>query len=232
MKLTENQIEQLYTFTRQHYVEWYDLQTELVDHLANGIETAWHENPKLSFDQVLQSEFKKFGIFGFSDVVEQRQLALNKKYRAIVAGLFKGFFKLPRIIMTLSVVSVLFYILKYIRYAEETFLVLFVAINLALFIKIIGNRIVTAKKRKLKTKRWLFEETINNYGDFTTFLMIPIQLINNRAAVVFQNQLLLFVICFLLVSYGLVVYIMVMYIPARAEAYLNETYPEYKFAKL
>ena len=39
MKLTPQQIEQLYQFTRQHYVEWYDLQTELVDHLANSIET-------------------------------------------------------------------------------------------------------------------------------------------------------------------------------------------------
>jgi hypothetical protein len=32
MKLTAPQIDHL-TFTRQHYVEWYDLQSELVDHL-------------------------------------------------------------------------------------------------------------------------------------------------------------------------------------------------------
>jgi len=38
MKLTESQIEQLFTFTQKHYVDWYDVQTELVDHLANGIE--------------------------------------------------------------------------------------------------------------------------------------------------------------------------------------------------
>jgi hypothetical protein len=36
MKLTEQQI--TIPFTRQHYVEWYDLQSELVDHLANSIE--------------------------------------------------------------------------------------------------------------------------------------------------------------------------------------------------
>ena len=46
MKLTTEQIDQLYRFTRQHYVEWYDLQTELVDHLANAIEEQWQENPK------------------------------------------------------------------------------------------------------------------------------------------------------------------------------------------
>ena len=46
MKLTQQQIDRLYQFTRQHYVEWYDLQTELVDHLANAIEAQWQENPK------------------------------------------------------------------------------------------------------------------------------------------------------------------------------------------
>ena len=37
MILTQDQIQQLNKFTRAHYVEHYDLQTELVGHLANGI---------------------------------------------------------------------------------------------------------------------------------------------------------------------------------------------------
>ena len=83
MKLTPEQIDSLYQFTRQHYVEWHDLQTELVDHLANAIEQQWQENPKISFEDALQIEFKKFGIFGFMDVVEKRQAALNKRYNKI-----------------------------------------------------------------------------------------------------------------------------------------------------
>ena len=54
MKLSAEQIERLYQFTRQHYVEYYDLQTELVDHLANAIEEQWQQNPKLSFEEALQ----------------------------------------------------------------------------------------------------------------------------------------------------------------------------------
>ena len=38
MELTTKNIEQLYKFTKDHFVDWYDLQTELVDHLANDIE--------------------------------------------------------------------------------------------------------------------------------------------------------------------------------------------------
>ena len=65
MKLTSQHIDQLYKFTRAHYVEWYDLQTELVDHLANDIENIWKKEPNLSFDQAKNKAFKKFGVFGF-----------------------------------------------------------------------------------------------------------------------------------------------------------------------
>jgi len=94
-------INQLYAFTQQHFVEYYDLQTELVDHLANAIETLWETNPQLTFDDALKTEFKKFGIYGFSDVVAERQKALGKRYMKLITRYFKEFFKLPHIILTL-----------------------------------------------------------------------------------------------------------------------------------
>jgi hypothetical protein len=65
-------------------VEWYDLQTELVDHLANAIEQQWQENPKILFEDALQMEFKKFGVFGFMDVVEKD----NWHYKNVTANWF------------------------------------------------------------------------------------------------------------------------------------------------
>ena len=66
MKLNPSQIDRLFTFTRQHYVEYYDLQTELVDHLAHAIEAQWQEKPKLSFEDALNIEFKKFVFAGIN----------------------------------------------------------------------------------------------------------------------------------------------------------------------
>ena len=80
MKLTPEQIDRLYQFTRQHYVEWYDLQTELVDHLANAIEQQWQENPKISFEDALQLEPTKLGASGFMAVVATRQSALQNRH--------------------------------------------------------------------------------------------------------------------------------------------------------
>lgn len=57
MKLSGEQIQELYKFTRKHFVIHYDLQTELVDHLANGIEEQWREYPERSFKDARLREF-------------------------------------------------------------------------------------------------------------------------------------------------------------------------------
>lgn len=49
MKINTSQIDQLFIFTRQHYVEYYDLQSELADHLANAIEEQWKEKSQTFF---------------------------------------------------------------------------------------------------------------------------------------------------------------------------------------
>jgi hypothetical protein len=126
LKLTPEQIDRLYQFTRQHYVEWYDLQTELVDHLANAIEQQWQENPKISFEDALQIEFKKFGIFGFMDVVEKRQAALNKRYNKIVWQHFTAFFTIPKIISTIFSIATVYVALKFWQKDYPIFQTIFV----------------------------------------------------------------------------------------------------------
>lgn len=165
MKLTTEQIDQLYLFTRQHYVEYYDLQTELVDHLANAVETECQQNSKLTFDEVLNKEFRKFGVFGFMDVVESRQAVLRKKYNRIVWSHFKGFFTIPKIIMTVFLILAVFYFLKE-YYTIEIFRIsmFFLIVSMLPFLFFANRKM---KKRKQETgKIWLFEKIISNYGTF------------------------------------------------------------------
>ncbi len=112
MKLTPQHIQQLYKFTKQHYVEYYDLQTELVDHLANGIEQQWLENETITFEEALRIEFKKYGIFGFTDLVTERQAAMGKTYYKLVFKLVKQYFTFPKLMQTLFFALVLFLTLK------------------------------------------------------------------------------------------------------------------------
>ncbi|MBU2949603.1 hypothetical protein KO493_02700, partial [Tamlana agarivorans] len=106
MKISENQIKELHNFTRKHFVECYDVQTELVDHLTNGIESQWEENPKLFFKDALNIEFKKFGIFGFQEVLESRVRALNIYYWKSIWNIFKTYFSLPKLLLTIALFCV------------------------------------------------------------------------------------------------------------------------------
>jgi len=99
-KVSETEIAILFDFTRKHFVEFHDVRIELVDHLANGIEEQWQALPNLSFDDALQREFKKFGIFGFTDLVAEKQQALKRYYYGLIWKEFKTFFKLPKLILT------------------------------------------------------------------------------------------------------------------------------------
>jgi len=230
MKLSKEQIERLYRFTREHFVEWYDLQTELVDHLANAIESKWNENPNLSFEETLQSEFKKFGVFGFMDVVEKRQIALNQKYNKLVWKHFKEFFALPKILLSFGFVAVLFFVMKQVPDPDIFFSVVFVSFVAVALTQIIKHIRYQNRKTKPDEKRWLFLEVIRSYGNLSLFFVIPIQLLTRIAnsSNFFQNTVLMLVVSAFIVAYSLAIYIIMYVIPSKAENYLHETYPEYR----
>lgn len=79
MKLNEEQIDVLFKFTRKKWVHWYDLQVELVDHLASRIEEEMTADIKLSFQQALDRVYAGFGIFGFSKFVQSAEKLVRKK---------------------------------------------------------------------------------------------------------------------------------------------------------
>jgi hypothetical protein len=226
MKLTPEQIDRLYQFTRQHYVEYYDLQTELVDHLANAIEAQWQENPKISFEDALQKEFKKFGVFGFMDVVEKRQAALNRKYNGIIWKHFKAFFTIPKIILTTTLVGLTYFFLNISLYKADVVLVAFVIIILSFYFFIIYFAHKNKKANAATHKKWLLKEIILGRSSIVGMIYLPIQIMLHSEKVL-ENSFGVLGISFLLVSLILIEYIMVVEIPKKAEDYLKATYPEY-----
>ena len=231
MKLNPSQIDQLFTFTRQHYVEWYDLQSELVDHLANAIETQWQENPNRSFDEALQIEFKKFGVFGFMEVVEKRQAALGKKYNGLVWHHFKDFFGIPKIVLTIAMTLVLYSILKISAYSEWIFIGLYLIVVGFTFYELFKNNRIQKRKNQTQVKRWLFEEIINQYGSLSGVIIFPFNIlvqIFNRSEKYLDNDYWIMGLSFLLVVVTLVLFIIFKIIPSKAVQYLKATYPEYK----
>jgi hypothetical protein len=232
MKLNASQIEQLFLFTRKHYVEWYDLQLELVDHLANGIEKQWQQHPDLIFEDALQKEFKKFGVFGFMDVVEERQNSLTKKYSKLIWKHLIEYFKIPKIILLLLCSAFVFYLLRTLPTATDYFMGFMVVVILAYFIILLWSKHKNSKKtQELNEKRWLFKDIIIGHGAGTGFALLPIHFFNillpNTGSLASVHPAICGFISFFTVLVFVIFYVMQVEIPKKVDDYLNDTYPEY-----
>ena len=169
MKVSESQIQELYLFTRQHFVEYFDVQTELVDHLANDIELQWENNQERTFDDALNIAFKKFGVFGFQDVLEARVRALNTHYWVSVWTIFKQFFTLPKIVLTTALFCATYLILKYTPFFNYTLVVIFSVFIIAFFVKVFRLNSAIKQKQKKTGKKWMYEDTLRQLGGLAGF---------------------------------------------------------------
>lgn len=168
-KLTQEQIDQLFTFTKKHYVEFYDVQVELVDHLANAIEAEWQQSPNLSFDEALQAEFKKFGIFGFTALVEQKQNELHKYYNKMLWTEVKKFFSIPKILLTILLFLLVHFILERFGKIGETIALAALILSFVVF-TIDGLRFIfkTKNEQKKQGKSWLIQSVANQIFSIPT----------------------------------------------------------------
>ena len=157
MKLSAEQIEQLFDFTKKHYVEHYDVQVELVDHLANAIENQWKENPNILFEDALQTEFKKFGVFGFTGLVEQKQSALHKYYNKMLLREVLKFISIPKAIITVAMYLLIFFFLKKTGSFGEI-VMLSLILGSFLFYSIISFRFIYKIRKQQKIQgKWLIQ---------------------------------------------------------------------------
>lgn len=228
MKLSQPQIEQLYTFTQKHYVEWYDVQTELVDHLANGIEAQWETAPDLNFNEALNAEFKKFGVMGFSSVVDEKTAALNKYYRNQVWYYFKSFFKIPKIIITLFLIYIYYLGLTHL---DNRFLLVVPTFVVLLFfpVKFLVESTKQVKRIERETnKKWLFNSTITQLGGLIHILNVGVY-----GSIFFDldsawSNTMNIIFSIIVILFGLALYISIYRVAPRLRKQMEQQHPAFK----
>jgi hypothetical protein len=99
--LTGDQIGRLYKFCEKHYVRQYDVQTELVDHLATAIEEKMDADKNISFERALEEVYSGFGVMGFAPVVSSSMDKLNKAQVKMKWQLFKHSLTPPKLFATI-----------------------------------------------------------------------------------------------------------------------------------
>lgn len=98
MQLTKDQVQLLFVFTEKKFVRYYDLQVELVDHLAGRIEDIINANKTIGFEDALQLVYKDFGIFGFAKIVQEKTEQLRKQNNKRLFREIKNLFRWPEFI--------------------------------------------------------------------------------------------------------------------------------------
>jgi hypothetical protein len=202
--------------------------------LANDIEDIWKEQPKLSFEDARDVSFKKFGVFGFMDVIEAKQKQISKRYRKIMWRFFSEWFTMPKLVTTTTIFLIAFLILKR-TYSEYIFL----GVLLLLVVIDLTKQTISRKKEKKKAKKqekvFLLESMIGAARNgFSGLIFVNIFNTINAFKVSFNGMETHWQ---LLVALSFTVVIILFYvtgylIPQKAEALLTETYPEYKLSKI
>ena len=113
-KLTPEEIENLYEFCYFRSVFHYDVQVEIVDHLATAIENLWETTPEMPFEEALYMLGEQFGgDLGFAIIKKEKERALRKKYRRLLWKFVADYYGFPKIMitlmMTLSIYSALYF---------------------------------------------------------------------------------------------------------------------------
>lgn len=113
-KLTPEEIDGLYDYCWCNSVQFYEIQAELVDHLATGIEELWENKPSLPFDEAMYQVGDKFGgSLGFAAIKEEKEKAIRKKYWRLLWQFAVDFYKFPKMVITLLLALGLYYAFRF-----------------------------------------------------------------------------------------------------------------------
>ncbi len=141
IKLSEVEINKLFRFAEKKMVHWYDLQIEIVDHLASCIEDEMAADSKLTFDLALEKIYTGFGIFGFAKIVQERQIQLAKMAKNRWWNEFRNLFMWPNALLLVMIISLITTVAYSVDYSilHELFLGIFALITVVYYIYILKD---------------------------------------------------------------------------------------------
>lgn len=208
---------------------YYDLQVELVDHLASSIENRWDNEPNIGFEQALNDTYKEFGISGFGRVCMAREKELVREYRRMLWNYVGEFFKLPKIILTIALSALLFFLFQSTEKDSlivATYLLLIVAFMILYFVHIYPLHL---KIKPKDNKKLLIVQALNKMQAGITTTPIAIFntafLINENIANTFNLWIESAIAIFISISI-IVIFAFLIYLPHKIKNHFEEQFPQ------
>ncbi len=231
-KLTPEEINQLFDFCRKHNVKEYEIQVELVDHLATSIEIQLEQNVSLSFYEAINVTYNNFGINGFKEIVKTKRRMFRRTYNILFLKLLATFFQLPRIILTLALTISLYF---GFRYFDESQALLKTIGSIAIFLNILYMAITLPPHQKEGERSFIITYYFNRLRISTGLILSGLFFITTHSGEYFSVQKaewLNFLISFLTVFIFIITYVLMIYMPKLLNQHFKEQFPHILYSVL
>ena len=171
MALSKPQIDSLFAFTEKKLVRYYDLQVELVDHLANKIEDEMQENTNTNFEDALAKIYATFGIFGFARIVREKEEQVRRFNNKLWFTEFKNLFVWPNLLRSICVFLIIKLLtdLVKVEYIIGFFLI---AVFVEFAIKVFITKVREKKAKTLLLTNFIFVPNFITYLCFQFLLQV------------------------------------------------------------
>lgn len=170
--LTKEQIARLYKFCVQHYVRYYDVQIELVDHLANAIEAKMEADKKLDFETALSSVYAGFGVMGFSKIITEKTEAASRQIWKNNRKYFREYFTIPKIAFTILLFCIFAFL--YFQADAHTIKIFIATIFVCFMLLAVVQAVITFRARKKPKKELLCLHDVSVFQSFGLVAQLPV----------------------------------------------------------
>lgn len=236
--LNKSEIQKLYNYVQKHEVKYVDVQVELVDHLASGIEVIRAEDPDIGFEDALieassQFDVKTYSIWppstfgevrhtnGFKSLVNQKELETSKYLNRRMNDYALSFFKVPKIILTIAI-WIIFYGLVQVMNLTHIMILVFIFQIFAVSYWGIRSYVFTKANGKFISVRF-------QTGTYLAFYLLLYQFICGQFLIGLDSSTIYFPILFssLFMVCILVTYITYIYFTDLLISEIKEKYVEH-----
>jgi len=231
-KLTPQQIDELFAFCSKRNVKEYEIQTELVDHLASSMEVHLNQNASLSFSEAPGITYSKFGTNGFKEIVKMKRKMFRRKYNLLFLKFLATFFQLPRIILTSFLTISVYSIICYFDESRPKFEFIGVlAVLLNLICSIVIRRPYLEKGKASFMLIYYFNRIRINTVIVLNGLFIA-AMHTSKYFVVPNNPVFNFLISFFVILIFVTTYISMIYMPRLLNKHFKEQFPDFIYSVL
>lgn len=175
--LTDEQVQELYAYCNRKGVHYYDVQVEVVDHMANAIEAKMQADPFLEFKKALEEVHVSFGSFGLKEIVRSKSVYMRKSYKQLRRKLFLSYFTFPKVALT---ILLLLLVTTYQQFSTSVDMLVYGtgAMGMVFLYLLISQELLNKKIRKQHRQKLLMTDP--QYFDFGFIYLILFTQIGSR----------------------------------------------------